>query len=225
MKRFIAPCIIVLSAVGCVESQPITQNQACPCAPGWACDEARNVCIESPRPGSDASAATDAGGTSDGASTCGAVCGDPGGTVASFGSMEEIYAALEGRWQICSYVGSWQAPADTIGVEFGPGRVETAASRGGGKLYFLVNGPTGPERGVGFDYQLEYDVVGSPQVPQLDVFPQPNSAFFGSLRYSPCPREFQIVFAYQNLPTVLVPLGHAPVHILGAADAGEEVGP
>jgi hypothetical protein len=129
--------------------------------------------------------------------TCPSTCDTPAGTVYAFQSTAEIYAAIAGAWQICAGAGRTfpTAPADTIGVEYGPVSAETTAgeSTAGGNMYFLKQGSAGPERGAGFDYQLTYDV--SPEGPgqwQLNMHPTPNSGFGGSFRYSPCPREFQI---------------------------------
>ena len=87
------------------------------------------------------------------------------------------------------------APSDVIGVEFGP--ASTAPTDGGstvgGDMYYLVAGPSGPQRGSGFAYQLKYDI--SPEGPaafQLNMHPAPNSGFGGAFRYSPCPREFEV---------------------------------
>jgi hypothetical protein len=140
------------------------------------------------------------GGSSGGAgggSTCAATCATPAGTVQGFSSVEEVYAALVGLWQICPGAGRTfpTAPPDTIGVEYGPASPAPTpnGSTAGGNMYYLVQGAAGPVRGAGFDYQLTYDV--SPEGPgafQLNMHPAPNSGFGGTFRYSPCPREFEI---------------------------------
>jgi hypothetical protein len=86
-------------------------------------------------------------------------------------------------------------PPTSSAVEFGP--ASTAPTDGGstvgGDMYYLVAGPSGPQRGSGFAYQLKYDI--SPEGPaafQLNMHPAPNSGFGGAFRYSPCPREFEV---------------------------------
>ena len=89
------------------------------------------------------------------------------------------------------------APSDTVGIEY------TADQH----MYYLVDGPNGPTRGAGFAYQLTYEVLDGGQ---LDMHPVPNATFFGSLSYSPCPREIQIApFAYNEAGSNLVPLPDA----------------
>jgi hypothetical protein len=73
-------------------------------------------------------------------------------------------------------------------------------------MYYLVQGPSGPVRGAGFDYQLTYDV--SPEGPgffQLNMHPAPNSGFGGSFRYSPCPTEFEILGMFGKVILVRFP--------------------
>jgi hypothetical protein len=137
---------------------------------------------------------------------CYATCSTPAGTVQLFASVADVYAALEGRWQIC---GSGAAstfpdlPADVIGVEYGPATVEapdsscggftgTGPTCGGGDMYYLVQSSSGPVRGTGFAYQLTYDVTPNGNYFQLNMHPMPNSGFGGSFEYSPCPTEFLI---------------------------------
>jgi len=144
------------------------------------------------------SGTTGSGGTG-GASlpqTCPATCDTPAGTVYTFSSDVDVATALTGKWQICSGSGNtFHAPPDVIGVEYGPASVQPRAygTAIGGDLFYLVAGANGPERGLGFDYQLTYDVTpGGPGWYQLNMHPTPNSGFGGSPRYSPCPEEFEI---------------------------------
>jgi hypothetical protein len=122
-------------------------------------------------------------------------CSAPAGTVEVLTSLPDVYAALEGEWQLCPPTFP-AAPANAIGIEFGPGSSALTAPDGssaGGLAYFLVQGSNGPVRGAGFAYQLTYDV--SPEGGsdfQLNIHPAPNSGFGGSFRYSPSPRQFAI---------------------------------
>jgi hypothetical protein len=130
-------------------------------------------------------------------STCPATCETPAGTVFTFSSAEQATTALTGVWQICAGSGGTfpTAPADTIGIEYGPASPQATASGStiGGNMYYLVRGDGGPVRGAGFDYQLTYDVTPlGPGALQLNMHPAPNSGFGGSFRYSPCPQEFEI---------------------------------
>lgn len=142
------------------------------------------------------------GTDSGGGDACQATCSTPAGTVEATTTLDQAYAQVEGRWLFCSVPGfrGAGAPADAIGVEFGPGTPSDAgcglvgsSGCGGGSFYYLVNGPSGPQRGQGFAYQLTYDI--SPEGGesfQLNVHPAPNSGFGGSFRYSPCPTELEI---------------------------------
>jgi len=129
--------------------------------------------------------------TSDGGTgnSCSASCDTPAGEVHPFESVEEVYAAMEGRWQVCPGSGTTfaAAPADMIGIEYGPTTPDE-----GGKMYYLVQGVDGPVRGQGFDYQLTYDVSPLGDDFQLNMHAAPNSGFGGSFRYSPCPTMFEI---------------------------------
>ena len=129
--------------------------------------------------------------------TCPATCETPAGTVFTFSSPEQATTALTGVWQICTGSGRTfpTAPADAIGIEYGPASPQATAygSTIGGNMYYLVQGAAGPVRGAGFDYQLTYDVTPlGPGSFQLNMHPTPNSGFGGGFRYSPCPQEFEI---------------------------------
>lgn len=142
---------------------------------------------------------------------CRATCKTPAGSIQTFASVDDVYAALAGRWSFCSGSASvfTTAPADAIGVEYE--RAFATSETLGANMYYLVAGPSGPVRGQGFDYQLTYDVSSSasasgPPLLQLNMHPTPNSGFFGSFRYSPCPREFEITGGINGTKTILVPL-------------------
>ncbi|HEX4447143.1 MAG TPA: hypothetical protein VH044_10420 [Polyangiaceae bacterium] len=104
------------------------------------------------------------------AGACWAACCTPAGTVQPLSSAEAIYRAIEGRWLFCSpatWVESFAVPTDAVGIEFGPGVVADGGcgvtggtNCGGGDVYLLVNGPSGPVRGLGFAYQWTYDIGG-----------------------------------------------------------------
>ena len=47
MSRLIITTLLAASIAACVGQRAITDDQQCPCAPGWACDQARDVCIPS----------------------------------------------------------------------------------------------------------------------------------------------------------------------------------
>ena len=195
--------------VGCVGNRSIGQDQACPCAPGWSCDTTKKVCVAD----STGAGGGGGGGGGGGTATCGATCSTPAGTVQPFTSVADIYTAMAGTWQICSGAPLWTsvgAPADVIGVEYGPasGALTANGSTVGGNMYYLVAGPSGPVRGSGFAYQLTYDI--SPEGPssfQLNMHPAPNSGFAGSVRYSPCPTELQLLFLEGGDSSVLVHFG------------------
>jgi hypothetical protein len=138
---------------------------------------------------------------------CRATCETPAGDVHDFSSLDEIYSVFVGRWQICKGLNEsfLDAPADVVGVEYGP-----VPDGGHGRMYYLVQGPSGPVRGAGFDYQLTYDVYCWPSVTgdlgcQLNMHPAPNSGYGASFRYSPCPKELEIFPMYASAGTVFVP--------------------
>jgi hypothetical protein len=159
---------------------------------------------------------TEGGAAGDAGASCSATCTTPAGAVQPFTAVEEVYQALVGRWQVCGGgLGAFAgAPADVIGVEYGRPSLEasTSGDNGGGNMYYLVQGPTGPVRGQGFAYELTYDVstagLASPEgmvLLQLYMHPTPNSGFGGSFRYSPCPTEFWVQGSSQVGGAVLVP--------------------
>jgi hypothetical protein len=141
---------------------------------------------------------------------CGATCGTPAGDVQPIPSIDAAYTIMQGSWEFCD--GAWQraiaAPLDAIGVEFAPASREPTSfgSTVGGKMYYLVAGPAGPERGRGFAYQLTYDISpeGSESSFQINIHPTPSSGFWIRLRYSPCPTELEVRVFYDDKPTTMV---------------------
>ncbi len=139
-----------------------------------------------------------------GESTCRATCSTPAGTVQNtFSSQEEVYSIFVGQWQLCPggsavFPG---IPSDVIGIEYdAPPDMSS-----NGNMYYLVQGSSGPVRGVGFDYQLTYNLYpegGSAY--QLDMY---QSGGFGTMewRYSPCPKELQIPQMYGSAKALLIP--------------------
>ena len=125
------------------------------------------------------------------AGTCPSTCNVAAGTVYEFGSVDEVYAALVGRWQICNTLGKpFDRPSDAIGIEYAP--PEPDGSR---KLYYLVTGPSGPVRGSGFAYQQTYDVSPLGAGFQINTHPDSTSVRRSTFRYSPCPEQFQITLS------------------------------
>lgn len=130
-------------------------------------------------------------------------------------SIDAAYAVMQGRWQFCD--DAWQknagAPADAIGVEWAPASrdLNGNGSTGGGKMYYLVAGASGAERGSGFAYQLDYDISPEGESSyQINIHPQPNSGFWIRLRYSPCPSELEVSVFYAPGPTTMVRFSSCP---------------
>jgi hypothetical protein len=128
-----------------------------------------------------------------GEDTCPATCATPVGTLQVPASDADIWAALVGVWQICSGVHSifLSSPADTIGVEFAPAHTDLPydAAPALGNLFFLTNGPSGPVRGGGFDYQQSYAVERGTVL--YRKYPNYSADGFGAV-YSPCPRQLKL---------------------------------
>jgi hypothetical protein len=104
-------------------------------------------------------------------------------------SDADLWADIIGVWQICSgrYSIFNGAPSDTIGVEFAAPS-PASDSEPVGNLFFLTRGSSGPVRGAGFEYQQLYDVRQG----VLYCHPSYNSGYDLSLKYSPCPREWEM---------------------------------
>lgn len=139
----------------------------------------------------------------------GAACGAPAGEIQAFGSAKEVYDALEGDWQICDGVAAWpMPPSDTIGVQFGPGSADLNPNGGGstvgGKMYYLVQGPSGPVPGQGAGYQLTYDLSPEGSTFQLNMHPTPQSGFGGPFAYSSSPRQFSLTWDFGSPSSRLI---------------------
>jgi hypothetical protein len=132
-----------------------------------------------------------------------ATCSTAAGTVQNtFSSQAEVYSIFVGTWRICaggniSFPG---IPADAIGVEYdAPPDLSS-----NGNMYYLVQGPSGPVRGQGFNYQLTYNLYPEgPNSYQLDMYQ--NGGFGGAWRYSACPKELQIQQTEGSGEALLVP--------------------
>lgn len=223
MTRPIALLFIVFAA-GCIGKHPLEPGDACPCAPGWECDPLETICVPKGTGGVGGHGGGATGGMSGttppgtgGGPSCGATCATPAGAVKPLTSVQAIYAAVEGTWQICSDMADWTAfgaPSDVIGIEFGPGSSATTPNGWtvGGDAFYLVQGASGPVRGTGFDYQLTYSVADETTVDggfQFNLYKAPTIfTAGGAIRYSPCPTELQLgifVSSGSSNTTVLVP--------------------
>ena len=124
-----------------------------------------------------------------GDAACSATCKTPLVTIESRPSDAELWAGIVGVWQICSGNPSIfvEGPADAIGVEFAPPS-SAGNSDPVGNLFFLTSGPTGPVRGAGFEYQQIYQIYGG----VLYCHGSYNSGYDFSIKYSPCPREWEL---------------------------------
>ena len=203
MPRLVLTLLIAASFAACVSQRPL-ESQPCPCATGWSCDTTRNVCV------ADGAPDYDAGGGNSSLPVvgpgCAADCSTPAGTVQLTPTPADVYAAVAGRWRICRNWPGGFAPSGVVGIEFGPTQTDPTSGAVYGDAYYLVNGPAGPARGQGFEYQLTYDVYPEgPSSTQLDIHPTPNSGLGGSVRYSPCPMELEINLFDPG--AILVPMG------------------
>lgn len=120
---------------------------------------------------------------------CSARCTTPPGTIQIYPSDADLWAGIVGVWQICAGASSIfvDAPSDSIGVEFAPPSTELGSDPAG-NLFFLTGGPTGPVRGAGFEYQQIYDISNG----VLYCHGSYNSVYSVGLKYSPCPREWEM---------------------------------
>jgi len=147
-----------------------------------------------PKPNAGSPGAYDAGDD-----TCPATCSTPPGTILLYegndDSDERLRAGLVGAWQICfgAYSVFLWAPSDTIGVEFAPAPVVDAAWPEA-NMFFLTAGPSGPVRGAGFEYEQTYVLSGG----VLYCHDSYNSGNGWEIKYSPCPREWQIEYSYSG---------------------------
>jgi hypothetical protein len=145
------------------------------------------------------------GGASGGGPTCRATCTTTLGPLEVFHSKEDANNVLAGRWQICSKTASSfppTLPSDVIGFEAEPNTepFQPAGWSTDGTLHYLVEGPGGPMRGPGFDYQVSYRfVMRGGVVSDVDLFRLPNAVVTNQLVFSTCPRRWN--FGLDNTPT------------------------
>jgi len=103
MSRLIITTLVAASIAACVGQREITDDQQCPCAPGWACDEARDVCIPSSidaGTGSDGPAAPAAFSSAEVQAAL-AQCDLPHGPALSPATYGEKRALMLGAWIDC----------------------------------------------------------------------------------------------------------------------------
>ena len=126
---------------------------------------------------------------------CPATCETPLGTPAVFQTRAEANQLLAGRWRICSKMGRAfpPMPADVIGFEVIPSETPGAQPSGwwtDGSLFYLVDSPSGPTRGSGFDYQVSYRLLPFSNPKEWALFQYPNSVFGSAFTFSACPRRW-----------------------------------
>jgi hypothetical protein len=134
-------------------------------------------------------------------------CSTPAGPEQPITTLDEAYAAIEGRWRVCTHPFTL-GPADVIGIQYGPGSTAPTGDgvTVGGLMYYLVDGPSGPTPGEGFAYQLTYNIgVVDGTAFQLDM-KSSLGAFGGGFIYSPSPRELELDNDTSVLTVLLVAL-------------------
>ena len=100
------PVVLLLAA--CVSERPLDSQLACPCAPGWTCDEAHNVCVANAGGGT-GSGGDNGGNGGEGIADAGIVtiepsyaCGPPDAGVKCYCGTEPFFPApvnAEGQQQ------------------------------------------------------------------------------------------------------------------------------
>jgi hypothetical protein len=129
--------------------------------------------------------------------TCPATCSTPPGTILLYegtaASDDLLRAGLVGVWQICNGAIAvfHDAPADTIGVEFAPSP-DNSSPYPEANMFYLTPGPAGPVRGAGFEYEKTYMLSEG----VLYMHSSYNSGDGWEIKYSPCPREWEIDYSY-----------------------------
>jgi hypothetical protein len=84
-RSALVPAVAWLASIGCVRHVPLDAQLACPCAPGWTCDTAQNLC----RPKADAAAADGLGAGDSGAGAgASGQSGAGGGTSGAGGNVD-----------------------------------------------------------------------------------------------------------------------------------------
>jgi hypothetical protein len=129
---------------------------------------------------------------------------------------------LDGKWIACdglqNLTATW-APSDTVGIEFTTategggscaawGQADSGDPCMGGLIYFLVQGPTGLERGQTNAYQDFYALFDDSGV-SLALNQSPtNGSWTTSISYSPSPLEFDVeTVGYQGGVRLVRPPG------------------
>jgi len=172
-----------------------------------ACEPAIALGTASPGSGGGTTGATTTSASTGTVTTGGVLvsCSTPAGTAQVLGSLDDVYAMLEGDWWLCPPTFP-AAPSDAIGIRFAPGSSARDGGTEGGLAYFLVQGPTQPEPGAGFAYQLTYDVsILEGSVFQL-TFDAVGGSWFGPITYSSSPKELEVDFDFAPFQALLVTL-------------------
>jgi hypothetical protein len=183
--------IVVLACGGSVS----LTDRPCPCSSGWTCCSSANVCVED---GAQCPADADAGAIGAEAAAPNTGTCPPAGAIQQTTSLAQAYTQIEGTWLICAGKENFPGiPADVIGLKFqtvpNPQSCATNGNSGcTGNLSYLIQGPTGPVPGTGFDYQLTYDISPEGTQYQLNMHPAPDSGFASSFLYSSCPTELEL---------------------------------
>lgn len=120
--------------------------------------------------------------------SCMSGCSATLGAAEPLATLEDMYAALEGKWMGCTASLPF-APADAIGIDVGPGSaaLKPDGNSVGGTLHFLVQSPSGPVPGTGPAYERAYRVGASDGL-QLLVLMQNGAEAGGSFTYYSCPQ-------------------------------------
>jgi hypothetical protein len=151
--------------------------------------------------------------------SCWASCCIPAGPRQALTSIAQFYAAVGGRWEFCSGLENWQslgAPSDAIGAEFVPVPLsdQSCGDAGAGActpgdMYFLVQGPSGPVRGLGFAYQWTYnfsdEVASGRDYFGFALTSASGGSWDTTLVYSPCPTEIEVASLGYRGGGIMVP--------------------
>jgi hypothetical protein len=112
-----------------------------------------------------------------------------------FSRVIDLNSALVGRWLICPGAGTAlpDMPSDSVGIEFETTRVNSEWSLEG-NLYYLVASASGPVRG-GPNHQFAYLVYRVDNDASITLHIDLGYPFYAipPLRYSPCPKLFEII--------------------------------
>jgi hypothetical protein len=91
--------LIAASLAACVSTRPL-EHQPCPCAPGWSCDIAQNICVADDS-GSDGGAGIPTAFSADVVQAALANCTLPHGPPATVITPNDAKTALVGGWALC----------------------------------------------------------------------------------------------------------------------------